>query len=48
MSAWAKERFEQMPEFIRKSMFFRDDSNELAVSQIQTEKLLAYLVDKRL
>lgn len=44
MSAWAKERFLKLPDFIRKQLFCRDDSNELALSQIETEKLLAYLV----
>jgi len=34
MSAWAKERFLRLPDFIRKQLFIRDDSNELAVSQI--------------
>lgn len=48
MSAWARERFEKLPEFIRKQLFCRDDSGELAVSQIETEKLLAYLVAERL
>lgn len=48
MSAWAKERYAKLPEFIRKQLFFRDDSNDLAVSQIETEKLLSYLVGKRL
>ena len=48
MSAWAKERFLKLPDFIRKELFFRDDNNELAVSQIETDKLLAYLVSKRL
>jgi 6-phosphofructokinase len=48
MSAWAKERFLKLPDFIRKQLFIRDDSNELAVSQIETEKLLAYLVGKKL
>jgi hypothetical protein len=44
MSAWAKERFLKLPDFIRKQLFCRDDSNELALSQVETEKLLAYLV----
>ena len=48
MSVWAKERFAHLPDFIRKQFFCRDDSNELAVSQIETEKLLAYLVTERL
>ncbi len=29
-------------------MFCRDDYNELALSQVETEKLLAYLVGERL
>lgn len=48
MSVWARERFVRLPDFIRKQFFIRDDSNELAVSQIETEKLLAYLVNERL
>lgn len=34
MSVWARERFVKLPDFIRKQFFLRDDSNELAVSQI--------------
>lgn len=48
MSAWARERFVKLPEFIRKGLFFRDDNNELAFSQIESEKLLAYMVSERL
>jgi 6-phosphofructokinase len=48
MSAWAKARYEKLPDFIQKQLFYRDDSNELAVSQIETEKMLAYMVDKKL
>jgi 6-phosphofructokinase len=48
MSAWAREKFRKLPEFIRKELFCRDDCNELAVSQIESEKLLAYLVSERL
>lgn len=48
MSAWARQKFEKLPDFIRKQMFNRDDDGSLAFSQIETEKLLAYLVEKRL
>lgn len=48
MSAWARLRFEKLPDFIRKQMFMRDDDGSLAFSQIETEKLLSYLVEKRL
>lgn len=48
MSAWAKDKFEKLPDFTKKQLFCRDDSNEFAVSQIETEKLLAYLVGERL
>lgn len=48
MSAWAREKFLMLPDFIKKQLFIRDDSNELAVSQIESEKLLAYLVAERL
>jgi len=34
MSVWAREKFVKLPDFIKKQLFYRDDSNELAVSQI--------------
>jgi hypothetical protein len=34
MSAWAREKFVKLPEFIKRELFCRDESNELAVSQI--------------
>jgi len=37
-----------LPDFIKKQLFCRDDSNELALSQVETEKLLAYLIAEKL
>lgn len=48
MSVYAAEHFDRLPEFIRKQLFIRDDTGELAVSQIETEKLLSHLVGERL
>lgn len=48
MSAWAREKFNNLPDFIRSELFCRDDSNDLALSQIETEKLLGFMVGQRL
>jgi len=49
MSVWAQERYKKLPDFIQSQLHKRDPkTKELAYSQIQTEKMLAFLVEKRI
>ncbi|XP_020583951.1 pyrophosphate--fructose 6-phosphate 1-phosphotransferase subunit alpha [Phalaenopsis equestris] len=46
LSPWASALFEFLPPFIRKQLLLRPESDDSAqLSQIETEKLLAYLVE---
>ena len=49
MSAWSKALFETLPEFTRKQLLFdQDHRGNVEITNVETEKLLAYLVGEEL
>lgn len=48
MSQWAYARYRELPDFIKTQLIHRDQSGALAYSQIETEKLISVLVDRKL
>lgn len=48
LSPWSRSKYEHLPDFIQKQLRSKDITNALAFSQIETEKMLAYMVGKSL
>lgn len=48
MSQWAFNRYQRLPDFIKIQFTKRDNNGALAYSQIETEKMIAELVGRRL
>lgn len=48
MSEWAFNRYRVLPDFIKTQLTLRDAHGALAYSQIESERLLAVLVQRRL
>ncbi len=49
MWGWTRDKYDLLPDFIRKQLWIRDDNtNQLAFSRIETEKLIAHLVTQKI
>jgi len=48
LSPWSRSKYESLPDFIQKQLREKDNTNALAFSQIETEKMLAHLVAQNL
>lgn len=48
MSEWAYNRYKDLPDFIKIQLTLRDNHGALAYSQIESERLLAVLVQRKL
>lgn len=48
MSEWAYNKYKGLPEFIKTELTLRDNHGALSYSEIESERLLAVLVQRRL